>query len=92
VSSQLHAPAALPQGKRLQYPMDMDLGGSQSRSGYYGDEKDFALAENRNPVVHPVVRNYTDGAIPTTCVCTYVCMIAYIILVLVVYVYDADSS
>jgi hypothetical protein len=33
VSGQLHAPAALPPGKKPQYPLDRWLGGPQSRSG-----------------------------------------------------------
>jgi hypothetical protein len=48
VSGQLHAPAALPQGKSPWYPLDKRLGGPQSRSGLGGVEKKFpAPAENR---------------------------------------------
>jgi hypothetical protein len=39
VSGQLHAPAALPQGKSPWYPLNRRLGGSQSRSGRGGEEK-----------------------------------------------------
>jgi hypothetical protein len=39
VSGQLHASAALPQGKNLWYPLDRRLGGSQSRSGRGGEGK-----------------------------------------------------
>jgi hypothetical protein len=39
VSGQLHAPAALPQGKSPRYPLDRRLGGPQSRSGRGGEEK-----------------------------------------------------
>jgi hypothetical protein len=39
VSGQLHAPAALPQGKSLWYPLDRRLGGTQSRSGRGSEEK-----------------------------------------------------
>jgi hypothetical protein len=39
MSCQLHAPAALPQGKRPWYPLDRRLGGPQSRSGRGGEEK-----------------------------------------------------
>jgi hypothetical protein len=39
VSDQLHAPAALPQGKSPSYPLDRRLGGPQSRSGRGGEEK-----------------------------------------------------
>jgi hypothetical protein len=39
VSGQIHAPAALPQGKNPWYPLDRRLGGPQSRSGRDGEEK-----------------------------------------------------
>jgi hypothetical protein len=39
VSGQLHALAALPQGKSPCYPLDRRLGGLQSRSGPGGEEK-----------------------------------------------------
>jgi hypothetical protein len=39
VSGQLHASAALPQGKSPWYPLDRRLGGLQSRSGHGGEEK-----------------------------------------------------
>jgi hypothetical protein len=39
VSGQLHAPAALPQGKSPWYPLDRSLGGPQSRSGRGGEKK-----------------------------------------------------
>jgi hypothetical protein len=39
VSGQLHAPVALPQGKRPWYPLDRRLGGPQSRSGRGGVKK-----------------------------------------------------
>jgi hypothetical protein len=39
VSGQLHAPATLPRGKSPPYPLDRKLGGSQSRSGRDGEEK-----------------------------------------------------
>jgi len=54
VSGQLHAPAALPHGKRPWYPMHRRLGGPQSRPGRGG--------ENKNPL--PNLRNeklYTDN-------------------------------
>jgi hypothetical protein len=40
VSGQLHAPAALSQGKGPCYSLDTRLGGPQSRSGRGGEEKD----------------------------------------------------
>jgi hypothetical protein len=39
VSGQLHAPAALPQGKSPWYPLDRRLGGPQNRFGRGGEEK-----------------------------------------------------
>jgi hypothetical protein len=39
VSGQIHAPAALPQGKSQCYPLDRRLGGAQSLSGRGGEEK-----------------------------------------------------
>jgi hypothetical protein len=39
VSRQLHAPTALPPGKNPRYPLDMRLGGPQSRSASGGEEK-----------------------------------------------------
>jgi hypothetical protein len=38
VSGQFHAPAALPPGKELRYPLDRRLGGPQSRSGRGGEK------------------------------------------------------
>jgi hypothetical protein len=39
VSGQLHAPAALAQGRSLWYPLDRRLGGPQGRSGHDDEEK-----------------------------------------------------
>jgi hypothetical protein len=41
VSGQLHAPAALPQGKSPLYRLDRRLGGPQSRSGRSGSREKF---------------------------------------------------
>jgi hypothetical protein len=41
VSSQLYAPAALPLGKELPVPLDMRMGGPQSWSRRYGEEKNL---------------------------------------------------
>jgi hypothetical protein len=49
VSGQLHAPAALPPGKEPWYPLDRRLGGSQSRSGRGGEEKN----SQQLPVLEP---------------------------------------
>jgi hypothetical protein len=43
VSDQLHAEAALPQGKSPWYPLDRSLGGPQSRSVSGGGEKNSQL-------------------------------------------------
>jgi hypothetical protein len=58
VSGQLHAPTALPPGKEPPYPLDKRLGGPQSRSGRYGEER------NLTPAFQPVARRYTYWAIP----------------------------
>jgi hypothetical protein len=49
VSGQLHAPAALPPGKRPWYPLDRRLGGPQSRSGRGGEEKNSQPPPESNP-------------------------------------------
>jgi hypothetical protein len=50
VSGQLHAPAALPQGKSPCCPLDRRLGGPQSRSGRGGEEKNiFYSCRESNP-------------------------------------------
>jgi hypothetical protein len=60
-SCQLHAPASLPLGKQLRSPLCRRLGGSQSRSQYYGQKRNLFLSWESNynfSVVQPV-------AIPT---------------------------
>jgi hypothetical protein len=54
MSGQLHAPAALLQGKSTRFPQNRRLGESQSRSGSYGEEENLALAGNQTPAVQPV--------------------------------------
>jgi hypothetical protein len=49
VSGQLHAPAALPQGKGPWYPLDRGLDGPQSRSGRGGEEKNSQPALGIEP-------------------------------------------
>jgi hypothetical protein len=39
MSGQLHAPAALPQGKSPWHPLERKLGGPQSRSARGGEER-----------------------------------------------------
>jgi hypothetical protein len=52
VSGHLHALVAL----ALRYPLDWRLGGAQSRSGRYREEKQIAPAENRTQILQPVAR------------------------------------
>jgi len=52
LSDQLHAPAALSQGKSLWYPLDRRLGGPQSRSGQgilgIGRKQDWCIYAKSN--------------------------------------------
>jgi hypothetical protein len=67
VSGQLHAPAALPLGKSPRYPFYRRLGGPQSRSGRYGEDKILDRSGTRTPapsVIEPVASRYTDYAVP----------------------------
>jgi hypothetical protein len=41
VSSQIHAPTALPKTKSPRYPLDRSLGRPQSRSERFGEEKNL---------------------------------------------------
>jgi hypothetical protein len=52
VSGQLHAPAALLPRKSPWYPLDMRLGGPQSRSGRGGEEK------NSQTLEYPIIQLY----------------------------------
>jgi hypothetical protein len=57
VNGQLHAPAALPQGKEPRYPLDRRLGGPQSRSGRNGEEKNShprRESNTRTPIAQPI--------------------------------------
>jgi len=49
VSGQLQAPAALPQGKSPWYPLNRRLGGTQSRSGHGGEEKNSQPPQEIEP-------------------------------------------
>jgi hypothetical protein len=51
-----------PRGKSRQYLLDRRLGGSQSRSGRCGEEKNLAPARNKTPAIQPVPRRYTERA------------------------------
>jgi hypothetical protein len=59
VSCQLHASAALPPDRSLQYPLDRRLGGPKRRSARCGEEKTLAPARIQTPTVQPVARRYT---------------------------------
>jgi hypothetical protein len=65
VSGQLHAPAALPQGKSIWYPLDRRLGGPQSRSGRRCKEKKnpFILARS----LASILTITPDSAMDRTC-------------------------
>jgi hypothetical protein len=64
VSGQLHVPAALPPGKSPRYPFYRRLGGTQSRSGRYGEVQIFFIlsgVELPLPlIVQPLASRYTD--------------------------------
>jgi hypothetical protein len=59
LSVQLHAPAALPPGKESPIPMDIRIGGPQSRSGHSGGEEKRipASAGIRTTAIHPVAQS-----------------------------------
>jgi hypothetical protein len=58
VNDQLHAVAALTQGKELRYPFDRRLGGPQSRSGRGGEDRIIlATAENRTLFIQSVAQS-----------------------------------
>jgi hypothetical protein len=59
VSDQFHAPATLPQAESLSHPLD-SLGGSQSRFGRGGEEKNSqTLPGLELPIIQPLVQRYT---------------------------------
>jgi hypothetical protein len=60
VSGQLHTPAAFPQGKSPLCPLYRELGGPQSWSGRFGEEKILVLPGLE---LRPLSR-YTNCAIP----------------------------
>jgi hypothetical protein len=55
-----------PRGKSPRYPLDLRLGGPQSRSGRRGKEKNRFPAGNWTLAVQPFARHYTDWAILTS--------------------------
>jgi hypothetical protein len=67
----LHAPAGLPRGKRLRYPLDRRQNGPQSRSGRYGKAEILHPTRAHRPYafgVWTVVSRYTDCS---TAACIY---------------------
>jgi hypothetical protein len=49
-----------PQGKGHWYPLDRRLGGSKSRSGHGGEEKNSQLLPGlETPIIQPVAQRYT---------------------------------
>jgi hypothetical protein len=74
VSGQLHTPSTLSPGKEPRYPMDMRLGGPQSRSRRCRKEKSYTVG-NRSRAVHPVACRYTDWPIPTPITASSRCII-----------------
>jgi hypothetical protein len=60
MSDQLHAPAALLQGKSPRYPLDRRLTGPQSHYGRGGEEKNSQLLPGLEPpIIQPVAQCYT---------------------------------
>jgi hypothetical protein len=59
-SGQLHAPAALPQGKSLRYPLDRRLGEPPSQSGRGGEDRNSQLLPGLEPpMIQSVAQFYT---------------------------------
>jgi hypothetical protein len=72
-SGQLHAPAALSQGKSPGYPLDRRLGGPQSRLGHGGEEKKFQPpAGNRTTTNFMVDNKSFENEIKIKCLGTTV--------------------
>jgi hypothetical protein len=61
---QRHAPATLYPRQLPRYLLDRRLGGPQSWSVQRLEEKSFASAGDRTPIVQSLVRYYTDWATP----------------------------
>jgi hypothetical protein len=60
MSGQFHAPSLFSRGKSTLYPLDMRLGGSQSRSGRGGEEKiSQPLPGLELPIIQPLSQRYT---------------------------------
>jgi hypothetical protein len=61
VIDQFHASAGSPSGKFPRYPLGRKLGGPQSRSGRYGEEKNLSPSGNQT---QPLASRYNDWATP----------------------------
>jgi hypothetical protein len=60
MSGQIHAPAALPQGKSPWYPLDRRLDGPWNWSGRAGEEKNSQpLPGLEPPIIQPIAQRYT---------------------------------
>jgi hypothetical protein len=57
MNGQVHAPAALPPGRERRYPLDMRLGGAQSRSGHGVEEKKFSAPAGNRTLDHQIVQS-----------------------------------
>jgi len=68
VSGQRHAPAALPPGKEIRYPLYRRLGGPQVRSERVQKISPPQRCDPRT--IQPVASRYTDYAIPTHIKCS----------------------
>jgi hypothetical protein len=56
-SGQTHNPALYPGRESVRYPLDSSLGGPQSRSGYFEEEKNFLhLPEYERQIVQYVAQ------------------------------------
>jgi hypothetical protein len=88
VSGQVHVPVALTRGNSPRHSMNRKFGGSQSRSGRYGEKKNLTPAGNRTPAVQPIAiptglsrllcRHYTIIIITTTIIIIIIINIALV--------------
>jgi hypothetical protein len=81
VSGQLHAPAALSQGKSPWYPLERRLDGPQSRSGRGGEEKNSQPLPGIEPLNHHR-RDRSPVAIPTELSRLLIIIIIIIIIII----------
>jgi hypothetical protein len=60
-----------PRGKSLQHPLGRKLGGPQSWSGCYGEEKNLTSARTQTPAIQPIACHYNNWANPALMKCMY---------------------